>query len=577
MSGTDVLTDIEVSSIQIQYGLGVGQNSNEGIDGQVLSSQGRDKPMRWVNQAGGGALQQLTQSTGITISPDGVYDGSTAQSISATFPAFTGGNGITIDGTGAITTNNDGTTMTNTGGDGGQNAVLKVPNSLTAGSNITLTGGTEFNGENAIVIASTDTNTEYTATAPINISLLNVISVLTDGITIDGVDGLLKVREVPFDLTCGNGLTFTSGTTFDGADPRQIQADTDEITIKKTGGTGDELEVIKVPNDLTFIYQASPIPYNGSQQVSIDLDTLVEEAQPTASDGISISAGEISTDNDGTTIGHNSITKKNEVLRTPANLIAGTNITFTGGAEFDGSTEITISATDTTSTDSICFTRASTSNKYSFPNFINSTDWSVASYGFLPVGDTFFTLKIPASIVGVMLNDTTGRFEMEWSVYIEELICGEGANGDFRDVYYKYQFAKDDIFTTDLQIIGRDTYDFCSGGGANDSIGSVGSGIPTNEPNSQGGRVRVMKDVLFLSDYISHTETPVDVYIRVLMSNEPLTNNEKAHILLECGLYQTTASGVDLYRPDCTMESTPLKNSNYIQYVEASPSPSAHP
>ena len=167
MSGTDGLTDIEVSSIQIQYGLGVGQNSNEGIDGQVLSSQGRDKPMRWVNQAGGGALQQLTQSTGITISPDGVYDGSTAQSISATFPAFTGGNGITIDGTGAITTNNDGTTMTNTGGDGGQNAVLKVPNSLTAGSNITLTGGTEFNGENAIVIASTDTNTEYTATAPI--------------------------------------------------------------------------------------------------------------------------------------------------------------------------------------------------------------------------------------------------------------------------------------------------------------------------------------------------------------------------------------------------------------------------
>ena len=249
MSGTDGLTDIEVSSIQIQYGLGVGQNSNEGLDGQVLSSQGRDKPMRWVNQSGG-ALQKLTQSTGITISPDGEYDGSVAQSISATFPAFTGGNGITIDGTGAITTNNDGTTMINTGGDGTQNAVLKVPNDLTAGSNISFSSGTTYNGSSAITISSTDTNTEYTATAPINISLLNDISVLTDGITIDGVDGVLKVREVPFDLTCGNGLTFTSGTTFDGADPRQIQADTDEITITKTGGTGDELEVLKVPNKL---------------------------------------------------------------------------------------------------------------------------------------------------------------------------------------------------------------------------------------------------------------------------------------------------------------------------------------
>lgn len=455
MSGTDGLTDIEVSSIQIQYGLGVGQNSNEGLDGQVLSSQGRDKPMRWVNQSGG-ALQKLTQGSGITISPDGDYDGSVAQTITATFPAFTGGNGITIDGTGAITTDNDATTMTNTGGDGTQNAVLRVP------------------------------------------------------------------------------------------------------------------------NNLTFIFQASSIPYNGSGQVSIDLDTLVEEAQPTASDGISITTGEISTDNDGTTIGHNSITKKNEVLRTPASLIAGTNITFTGGAEFDGSTEITISSADTTSTDTICFTRASTSNLYSFPNFTNSTDWAVASYGFLPVGDTFFTLKIPASIVEVMLNDTIGRFEMEWSVYIEELICGEGANDDFRDMYYKYQFAKDDIFTTDLQIVGN-TYDFCSGGGANSSIGSVGSGIPVYEPNSQNGRVRVMKDVLLLSEYITHTETPVDVYIRVLMSNEPLTNNEKAHILLECGVYNTTEEGVNLYRPDWTMKSTPLKDGNFRQYVGASPSPSSPP
>tara|TARA_R100000426_G_scaffold85774_1_gene66113 strand:- start:1665 stop:2717 length:1053 start_codon:yes stop_codon:yes gene_type:complete len=164
MSGTDGLTDIEVSSIQIQYGLGVGQNSNEGLDGQVLSSQGRDKPMRWVNQTGG-ALETLTQGSGITISPDGEYDGSVAQTITATFPAFTGGSGITIDETGVITTNNDGTTMTNTGGDGGQNAVLKVPNDLTAGSNISFSSGTTYNGSSAITISSTD-NSFYTRIFP---------------------------------------------------------------------------------------------------------------------------------------------------------------------------------------------------------------------------------------------------------------------------------------------------------------------------------------------------------------------------------------------------------------------------
>ena len=278
MSGTDGLTDIEVSSIQIQYGLGVGQNSNEGIDGQVLSSQGRDKPMRWVNQAGGGALQQLTQSTGITISPDGVYDGSVAQSISATFPAFTGGNGITIDGSGAITTDNDGITLTNTGGDGTQNAVLKVPNDLTSGSNITFSSGTTYNGSSAITISSTNTNTEYTATAPIDISLTNDISVLTDGITIDGVDGLLKVREVPENLTCGNGLDFATGTDFDGSDARIIKADTDEITITNAGGVGDKLEVKKVPNKLKkginvefrrTSDNADVDDYDGSEEVEI--------------------------------------------------------------------------------------------------------------------------------------------------------------------------------------------------------------------------------------------------------------------------------------------------------------------
>ena len=128
--------------------------------------------------SGGGALEvvkvpntlQITDSAGTSIT----YDGSVARTITINDNDnqlnLTEGNGITITNTGGlnrtIAMNADGTTLSNNVGSG-QAGVLKVPNVMTKGTNISFINTTDgavettYDGSTPITISSTDTDTTY--------------------------------------------------------------------------------------------------------------------------------------------------------------------------------------------------------------------------------------------------------------------------------------------------------------------------------------------------------------------------------------------------------------------------------
>ena len=109
----------------------------------------------------------LTAGTNITYtSGNASWDGAIADTINATDTdtTYSAGNGIDLTGT-TFSTDNDGTTINNTGGTGTQNQVLKVPNALTAGTGIQLVGGSgpvaSYSGDDATTINCTITDTTY--------------------------------------------------------------------------------------------------------------------------------------------------------------------------------------------------------------------------------------------------------------------------------------------------------------------------------------------------------------------------------------------------------------------------------
>ena len=241
-----------------------------GTAGQALISGGEGEPVTWGTHTG--TINALTMGTDLSLaSGNASFDGSIADTINAAGHGFgSGGNGIDITGT-TITTDNDGTTINNTGGTGAQNQVLKVPNALTQGTNISFSSGTTYDGSAAITISSTDTDTTYqgsstinidTTTNPDTINCLKVPGLLTAGnhismvvtadgagaTTYDGSEGITITgtanTDTQLNLTGGDGITVTNT----GGLNRTITTDNDGTTITNSGGTNS---VIKVPNNLT--------------------------------------------------------------------------------------------------------------------------------------------------------------------------------------------------------------------------------------------------------------------------------------------------------------------------------------
>ena len=190
----------------------LGDTLDSGIIGQALLSGGVQQPTSWGIPAGTIA-NALTAGTNVTYSSGNpTWDGSIADTINSTDTdtTYSAGSGIDLTGT-TFSTDNDGTTINNSGGTGTQNQVLKVPNDLTAGTNVTFSVGTTYNGSSAITINSTDTDTTYQSGANIN------INVFTNPDTINLDAALTGMTGFTFTGSGGNNLTGAgmpgSGTT----------------------------------------------------------------------------------------------------------------------------------------------------------------------------------------------------------------------------------------------------------------------------------------------------------------------------------------------------------------------------
>jgi len=229
----------------------------------------------------------------------GTFDGATNTTINITDTntTYTGGDGIDISGADIISVEFDNDTIIL---DGTDLSVDHVPEYLTAGTNISYSSGTTYDGSTAITISSTNTDTTYTGGDGIDISGSDIISVEFDNDTIilDGTD--LAVDHVPEYLTAGTNISYSSGTTFNGSTAITISSTNTDTTY--TGGDG--------------------IDISGADIISVefDNDTIILDGTDLAVDHV------------------------------PEYLTAGTNISYSSGTTFNGSSAITISSTDTNTT-----------------------------------------------------------------------------------------------------------------------------------------------------------------------------------------------------------------------------------
>ena len=280
MASINGLSTISATSIQNSGQFYLGNNLDTGTAGQVIVSAGSQAGAAWGTNSAT-LPNALTMGTNVSLaSGNASFDGSVADTLNATGGStITASNGISLVGS-AVSTNNDGTTINNTGGSGTQNQVLKVPNTLTI-------NGSAYDGSAAVVLTTPDTT--YTGSATINvnpfttpdtISCLKVPNTLTiNGSVYDGSAAVvLTTPDTQLTLADTAPITISSvGLT------RTIGCDFDDDTIILDGG---ELAVDHVPNELTFTGYATGT-YDGSSTLSINLvDTNTTYA---AGDNINIS------------------------------------------------------------------------------------------------------------------------------------------------------------------------------------------------------------------------------------------------------------------------------------------------
>ena len=179
----------------------------------------------------------------------GTFDGATNTTINITDTntTYTGGDGIDISGADIISVEFDNDTIIL---DGTDLSVDHVPEYLTAGTNISYSSGTTYDGSTAITISSTNTDTTYTGGDGIDISGADIISVEFDNDTIilDGTD--LAVDHVPEYLTAGTNISYSSGTTFNGSSAITISSTDTNTTYSagdniNVGGPGNQISVDK--------------------------------------------------------------------------------------------------------------------------------------------------------------------------------------------------------------------------------------------------------------------------------------------------------------------------------------------
>lgn len=227
-------TDIDVVDV-------ITINGNAGTANQVLTSDGtktsyQDPTLPAVSNL-------LTAGTGIDITNTGnpetistnvkslVLDGTAVSGAPQTFnPNANGGSQtITINDTDNQLTlvEQNGIVITDLGGfnrgiatdidadtivfNGTKMEVAKVPNALTAGTNITFSSGTTYDGSAAITISSTDTDTTYTGGKNITVDT----TPNPDEIDLD--DDLTGIDSITFTSTASAGGTALTGNNYPAA------------------------------------------------------------------------------------------------------------------------------------------------------------------------------------------------------------------------------------------------------------------------------------------------------------------------------------------------------------------------
>jgi hypothetical protein len=216
MASINGLKKITATSIQNSGSFLLGNQVDPGTAGQALISGGPNQPAEWGSTSG--TIQPLTAGNHVTFSSGNTtFDGSIPDTINTTAGGgLSGGDGIDIVGA-TIETNNDEITISNSTS---LNRVVRLPHTLTVSQN---------------------------------------------GTTIDTFDGSANktIDLVDTTYTAGNGIQI-SGSNI-------IQTKTDNQTIRDSGGgSGNNLQVIKVPNDLTFTGYATGT-FDGSSALSINL------------------------------------------------------------------------------------------------------------------------------------------------------------------------------------------------------------------------------------------------------------------------------------------------------------------
>ena len=245
MASITGLKKISATSIDNSGEFRLGTTLDSGTTGQTILSNGINNAVSW-GTAIGPVANALTAGTNLAYtSGNPSWDGTIADTLNATDTTYSAGAGINLAAT-TFTTDNDGTTINNSGGTGAQNQVLKVPQTLTI-------NGTAYDGSVARVFTL--------PTAPIpNADLANSTIILGStscalGSTTTTIDDL--------------ELADCQGITMDGAN---IDVDCNDIdnlkdltycaggsTLEGGGGAGDE--TVATYLDLTSATNLFPNPY----------------------------------------------------------------------------------------------------------------------------------------------------------------------------------------------------------------------------------------------------------------------------------------------------------------------------
>ena len=158
------------------------------------------------------------------------------QTLTATTPLVITGDNIALDYDATLTKISD------------ELSVAKVPNQLTAGTNITFSSGTTYDGSAGITISATDTNTTYTGGDGISIGGTTIETKIDeDTIDYDG-GGTMSVQKVPQNLTAGSNISFSTGSTYNGGTAITISSTDTNTTY--AGGNNISIDTSANPDEI---------------------------------------------------------------------------------------------------------------------------------------------------------------------------------------------------------------------------------------------------------------------------------------------------------------------------------------